>query len=227
MPISPRLLLCESKLQVCETNSNLDVDLLSLFLLIFPIPLLSSGSFQCVNLFSQVPQLSQAKVAARKISELVDASKHASSNGKLPCPTTCSLSAKDLSFSYSSRPSPVLSGASFAAEVGSFISIVGPSGSGKSTVVSLIERFYEADEGQILYSGIDVLDIELGGYRSKLALVIQEPSLFSTSIRENLLLGVSARSIKDDDIDQAMKQASIFDTVRGLPEGESSFCYPR
>lgn len=74
-------------------------------------------------------------------------------------------------------------------KAGMKIALVGESGCGKSTVMQLIERFYDADQGQVTIDGIDVRDMSLEYLRENIGYVGQEPVLFATSIRENLLYG--------------------------------------
>ena len=69
------------------------------------------------------------------------------------------------------------------------IALVGESGCGKSTVMQIIERFYDADQGQVTIDGVDVKDMSLDYLRENIGYVGQEPVLFATSIRENLLYG--------------------------------------
>jgi len=68
-------------------------------------------------------------------------------------------------------------------EEGKTTALVGPSGSGKSTIVQLIERFYDADAGQVLMDGIDIKDLNLRDIRRQIGYVSQEPCLFNTSLR--------------------------------------------
>jgi ABC-type multidrug transport system fused ATPase/permease subunit len=97
---------------------------------------------------------------------------------------------ENVSFSYPSRPDvKVLRGASFSVNGGTTCALVGPSGSGKSTILSLVERFYDPSEGSITLDGINIKDLDPCWLRSQMAIVSQEPVLFSVSIRENLIYG--------------------------------------
>ena len=75
---------------------------------------------------------------------------------------------------------------------GSIVALVGPSGGGKSTVVSLIERFYDCDSGEIRISGIPIKNLDPFWFRAKMTLVSQEPTLFNGPISENIACGVEA-----------------------------------
>lgn len=74
-------------------------------------------------------------------------------------------------------------------EMGKTTAIVGPSGSGKSTIVQLIERFYDPSEGAVIIDGTDLKDINLRNFRQQVGYVNQEPILFNTSIKKNILFG--------------------------------------
>jgi ATP-binding cassette, subfamily B (MDR/TAP), member 1 len=102
------------------------------------------------------------------------------------------------------------------------------SGSGKTTVVSLLERFYEIETGQILCNGVEISDIELATYRKNISLVAQEASLFSGSIRDNILLGVADDSFAAEaDVHQAAQDAGIHDFIMSLLEGYDTEIGPR
>ena len=70
------------------------------------------------------------------------------------------------------------------------VAIVGSSGCGKSSLISLIERFYDPNEGRILFSGIDIKEFEPRWYKTQVALVSQEPILFAGTIRDNICYGL-------------------------------------
>lgn len=135
---------------------------------------------------------------------------------------------KNVSFSYPSRSTPVLDGLSMKIESGQFAAIVGPSGSGKSTIISLLERFYTPQRGQITQNGVDIASIGLQLYRQKISLVAQDASLFSGTIRENIKLGIhdpddsnggNTSVASDLAVEQAARDAGVHDFIVSLPEG--------
>ncbi|KAB8303395.1 hypothetical protein EYC80_004824 [Monilinia laxa] len=127
---------------------------------------------------------------------------------------------KKVSFKYPTRDVPVLNGLDMTIEKGQFAAIVGPSGCGKTSIISLLERFYQIQSGQILYQGTNIKDISLDDYRESISLVAQEPSLFEGSIRENILLGISdEEEISDTTLHQICRDAEIHDFISSLPEG--------
>lgn len=107
---------------------------------------------------------------------------------------------------------------------GQVAAIVGSSGSGKTTVISLIERFYRAQSGDVRYDGRSIDNLDLASYRSNLSLVAQEPCLFSGSVRQNIMFGVSRHEDEDEMADEervhmAARAGGIHDFVASLPEG--------
>lgn len=124
---------------------------------------------------------------------------------------------KDVRFTYPSRPeSEVLKGVSFKVEKGQMVALVGPSGGGKSTIVSLIERFYDPNEGSIMMDGCDLKLLDLSWFRQKVATVSQEPTLFACSIRDNIAYG---REASDEEVEDAARQANAHDFISGFEEG--------
>ncbi|EED20402.1 ATP-binding cassette transporter, putative [Talaromyces stipitatus ATCC 10500] len=129
---------------------------------------------------------------------------------------------RNVSFSYPSRPGALaLCNVSFSIQPGQYAALVGTSGSGKSTIISLLERFYDPQQGSILVGGRHIADLNLRAYRSQLALVAQEPTLYRGTIRDNILYGVDEKNIKVDEktLIQACKDANIYDLILSLPKG--------
>ncbi|RRT63610.1 hypothetical protein B296_00042569 [Ensete ventricosum] len=120
-------------------------------------------------------------------------------------------------FSYPSRPDVLIfNGLNLNIPSGKIVALVGGSGSGKSTVISLIERFYEPQRGQILLDGHDIKDLDLKWLRQQIGLVNQEPALFATSIRENILYGKDDATI--DEIAQSAKLSEAINFIKHLPD---------
>lgn len=124
---------------------------------------------------------------------------------------------KDVYFSYPSRPDAVITN-KLCLDIppGKVIALVGGSGSGKSTVISLIERFYEPLSGQILLDGIDIRELDIKWLRHQIGLVNQEPALFATTIRENILYGKDNATIEE--ITRAAKLSEALAFINNLPE---------
>jgi ATP-binding cassette, subfamily B, multidrug efflux pump len=111
----------------------------------------------------------------------------------------------------------VLRHVSFKAEPGQTIALVGATGSGKTTVANLIPRFYDVSSGQVLIDGHDVRDVDLASLRRQIGIVMQETTLFSGDIRENI--GFGKADATEDDIRWAAEQARADEFISRLPKG--------
>ena len=163
----------------------------------------------------------RAKAAAYPIFEMIErdtVSKISSKTGRKLSKLEGNIQFKDVCFSYPSRPDVFIFN-NLCLEIPSakIVALVGGSGSGKSTVISLIERFYEPLSGQILLDGNDIRELDLKWLRQQIGLVNQEPALFATSIRENILYG------KDDatlvEINHAVTLSDAQSFINNLPDG--------
>ncbi len=122
----------------------------------------------------------------------------------------------NVSFSYE-KDHPVLKDLSLYAKPGQKIAFVGSTGAGKTTITNLINRFYDVDEGEILYDGINVKDISKKDLRHSLAMVLQDTHLFSASIMENIRYG--NLDATDEEVTKAAKIANADSFIRRLPNG--------
>jgi ABC transporter fused permease/ATP-binding protein len=123
-----------------------------------------------------------------------------------------------VSFAYPTRRGqPVLTDVHLDVAPGEVIALVGPSGAGKSTILSLLYRFYDVDAGRVLFEGVDVRRLALGELRRALAIVAQEPVLFSGTIRDNIGYGKDGASIAE--IEGAARDAYAHDFITGFPDG--------
>jgi ATP-binding cassette subfamily B (MDR/TAP) protein 1 len=120
---------------------------------------------------------------------------------------------RNVQFSYPTRPEvTVLDGFSLDIGAGKTVALVGPSGSGKSTVIALIERFYDAQKGSVLIDGRDIRSYSLAHLRSHIALVSQEPTLFSGTIRDNIMYGDERAT--EDEVTSAAMLANAHEFIR-------------
>ncbi|KAJ4796763.1 ABC transporter B family member 11 [Rhynchospora pubera] len=97
------------------------------------------------------------------------------------------------------------------------MAIVGESGSGKSTVISLVERFYDPVAGEVLIDGVNIKTLKLGWIREKIGLVSQEPLLFMTTIKENILYGKEGATLEE--VRKAVELANAANFIDNLPDG--------
>ncbi|XP_042496562.1 ABC transporter B family member 15-like [Macadamia integrifolia] len=125
---------------------------------------------------------------------------------------------KNVVFAYPSRPDNViLQEFSLKVPAGKTVALVGGSGSGKSTVIALLERFYDPLNGEILLDGVAIDELQLKCLRSQMGLVSQEPALFATSIKENILFGKEDATV--DEVVAAGKAANAHSFISQLPQG--------
>ncbi len=122
---------------------------------------------------------------------------------------------KNVAFSYTGRVD-TLKGISFEAKAGQIIGIVGPTGAGKTTLISLLPRFYDKNAGDIFLDGNDIRKLTLKSLRQQISIVLQEPLLFSGSIRDNIAYGRLEASM--DEIISAAKSANAHDFIMKLPD---------
>lgn len=123
-----------------------------------------------------------------------------------------------VTFAYPARPNQaVLRDVSLAVAPGELIALVGPSGAGKSTLLSLLFRFYDVNAGSVTLEGIDVRRLRLADLRHAMAMVAQEPVLFSGTLRDNISYGCTGASAEQ--IETAARDANAHDFISGFPEG--------
>ncbi|KAI1050688.1 hypothetical protein LB507_009409 [Fusarium sp. FIESC RH6] len=197
---------------------------------------LISGSQIAGSIFTFAPDAGKAMHAAQelqKIAELPDGEKGAAIettherktvlNNLLNGPDPWQVKFQDVSFAYPTRPhKPALNHFTVSVEPGKTLALVGQSGSGKSTCLALLERFYALQQGQILVDGQDIRSLDLNSYRQAISLISQEAVIFSTSMRDNIAVGLVGQDISDDEILAACRQANILDFVNSLPDGLAS-----
>ncbi|CAH9092477.1 unnamed protein product [Cuscuta epithymum] len=125
---------------------------------------------------------------------------------------------KDVTFSYPSRSDVIIfRNFSIFFPAGKTVAVVGGSGSGKSTIVSLIERFYDPNEGEILLDNVNIKALQLSWLRGQIGLVNQEPALFATTILENILYGKPKATMAE--VEAATSAANAHTFISFLPNG--------
>lgn len=162
---------------------------------------------------------SRAEVSAGRIFEIMDAESdvHDRPNA-IPLPSVRGRVVFDaVDFRYFGSDTNVLSQVSFTAEPGQTVAILGETGSGKSTIINLIPRFYDVSSGKVTIDGYDVREVTLDSLRSQVGIVLQETTLFSGTIRENIAYGRPEASLEE--VVAAAEAAQAHEFISALPEG--------
>ncbi|KAJ4960024.1 hypothetical protein NE237_019934 [Protea cynaroides] len=179
------------------------------------------GGMSLGQSFSNLGAFSKGKSAGYKLMEVIKQKPSIiqdPSDGKCLTEVNGNIEFKDVTFSYPSRPDVVIfRDFSIYFPAGKTVAVVGGSGSGKSTVVSLIERFYDPNQGQVLLDNVDIRTLQLKWLRDQIGLVNQEPALFATTILENILYGKPDATIVE--VETAASAANAHSFITLLPNG--------
>ncbi|KAK9119341.1 hypothetical protein Scep_017434 [Stephania cephalantha] len=171
--------------------------------------------------FSNLGAFSKGKAAGYRLMEIIKQKPSIvqdNLNGRCLHEVNGDIEFKSVCFSYPSRPGVfIFRNFSISFPAGKSVAVVGGSGSGKSTVISLIERFYDPNQGQILLDGVDIRILQLKWLRDQIGLVNQEPVLFSTTILGNILYGKPEATIAEVEAAATAANAHCFITL--LPNG--------
>ena len=166
-----------------------------------------------------ITQMGQASASADRIFEILDAKNDIVDRPnaiRLP-DVTGIVKFEDVTFRYFGGGDPVLKNVSFTAKPGETIALLGATGSGKTSIINLLPRFYDPSEGKITIDGHDLRDVRLESLRSQIGIVLQETTLFSGSIRDNIAFGKPDAS--QQDIESAAKAAQAHDFILSFPDG--------
>ena len=160
-------------------------------------------------------EMSKAGVSVERIREILDAPAESDPEDALKPDISEDIVFEHVSFAYGDAP--VLSDLNFTIKRGSSFGILGATGSGKSTITYLLNRLYEPTEGRITIGGVDIRDIDRRYLRKNIGLVLQEPFLFSKTIRENMEIAAEDSDI--DRVKRAAKIAAIDDNIESFTHG--------
>jgi ATP-binding cassette subfamily B protein len=159
----------------------------------------------------------EANTAAERIFEVLDVQPTIREPAATKAPQGSGrLVFENVSFSYPGSDTPLLTGIDLSLEPGETVAIVGPTGCGKTTLTALVPRLYDVTEGRILIDGVDVRELSLAELRSRVACAFEDPTLFSASVRENLVLG--RPDADEEQVDEALRVAQA-GFVQDLPWG--------
>ena len=171
-----------------------------------------------MNLGFVVNMFSQAKASGERLIEILDENEDIEEKeNAVDVPIKGHVTFDNVSLRYVEDDDAALKNISFDAPPGKIIGLIGATGAGKTSITQLITRFYEADEGEVLVDGRPVSDYKLKTLRSHIGFVLQEPFLFSTTIRENIAYG--RPDVPDEQIIDAAKRAQAHDFIMSMPKG--------
>jgi ATP-binding cassette subfamily B protein len=166
-----------------------------------------------------ISQMSMAAASARRVFEILDAQSDVTDK-----PDAIALPSiqghvrfENVGFRYFDSGEPVLSEVNFEVPPGQTVALLGATGSGKTTIINLIPRFYDATQGRVLIDGHDVRDLTLESLRSQIGIVLQDTTLFSGTIRENIAFG--RPDATPEQITAAAKTAAAHEFILSFPQG--------
>jgi ATP-binding cassette subfamily B protein len=166
-----------------------------------------------------ITQMSQAAASAQRVFEILDTQSEV--RDKPGAPPLGSIQGRvafeQVTFRYFGGGDPVLADVDFDIQPGQTVALLGATGSGKSTIINLIPRFYDPSAGRVLVDGHDVRDVQLESLRSQIGIVLQDTTLFSGTIRDNIAFGRPEASLED--VVEAAKAAAAHEFILSFPEG--------
>lgn len=169
-----------------------------------------------VMIFMMLPA---AQVSAERINEVLERDVNIKEGSVSEGREQGTVEFKNVSFRYPHASEDELSNISFKINKGQTLAIIGATGSGKTTLISLIPRFYDATEGEVLVDGVNVKDYKFDTLYDKLGYVTQKAVLFAGSIRENVFFGESAAPRNDEELKNAIGLSQAEEFVDKLPDG--------
>ncbi|KAF5197656.1 Abc transporter b family protein [Thalictrum thalictroides] len=201
---------------VSVKNGNLDLSTALKEYTVF-----SFATFALVEPFGLAPYILKRRKSLTSVFEIIDRVPKIDpddNSGLKPPNVYGSIELKSVEFYYPTRPEMmILSNFSLKVSGGQTVAVVGVSGSGKSTIISLIERFYDPVAGQVLLDGRDLKLFNLRWLRNHLGLIQQEPIIFSTTIRENIIY--ARHNATEAEMKEAARIANAHHFISSLPHG--------
>jgi ATP-binding cassette subfamily B multidrug efflux pump len=166
-----------------------------------------------------ITQMGQASASAQRIVEILDAKNDVTDKpGAQPLPAIQGrVQFENVTFRYFSGGDPVLKNVTFDAQPGQTVALLGATGSGKTTIINLLPRFYDPSEGKITIDSHDLRDVTLDSLRSQIGIVLQETTLFTGAIRDNIAFGKPDAT--DEQVIAAAEAAAAHDFILSFPDG--------
>jgi ATP-binding cassette subfamily B protein len=187
----------------------------SLYLIFLFLPIAQLGFI--------INQFSQAAASATRIFEILDAQSEVTDQPgafALP-PVQGTIRFENVTFRYFGGGDPVLNQVSFETKPGQTIALLGATGSGKTTIINLLPRFYDPTEGRILIDGHGLREVTIESLRAQIGIVLQETTLFTGTIRENIAYGRPDAS--QAEIESAARAAAAHEFIMEFPQGYDTY----
>jgi ABC-type multidrug transport system fused ATPase/permease subunit len=181
------------------------------------LSMINPWGWSCAELFSSYTEFRNANVSCAKLTDIFDHPiRIPLREGQRIGRVQGRLEFKNVSFRYPTRQDNAITRLSCTIEAGETVALVGESGCGKSTMLTLIQRFYDVDEGQILLDGVDLREIEPIALRKQISIVPQSPVMFSMSVKENIRFGVP--QAYRDEVIAAAEAGNAASFITDLPQ---------
>ena len=164
--------------------------------------------------------LPAAQVSAERINEVLNRTASVKEGKTVLGKEVGTVEFKDVSFTYPEAGEEALSNLSFRVERGQTLAIIGATGCGKTTLISLMARFYDATEGEVLVDGINIKDYSFEGLYNKLGYITQKAVLFAGSIRDNITFGESQNGFDEETVDMALAVSQSREFVDKTEDGK-------
>ena len=163
-------------------------------------------------------EMSKANVSLKRISEILNEQEEVDEENALTPSLDKDIEFKNVTFKYG-ESKPVIENLNFKINSGTTFAILGGTGSGKTTIMHLLNRLYDLEEGNgsIEIGGVSIYDIRLSYLRNNIGMVLQEPFLFSKTIKENI--AIATENINMNDIEYATRIASVHEAIKGFTSG--------
>jgi len=187
-----------------QYSMQIMVSLIMVSVMFIMIPRASASAVRINEVLDTVPEIKDAAPAERGTA--------ATGRGH--------LEVREVTFSFPGAEQPTLKDISFKAEPGQITAIIGGTGSGKSTLISLIPRFYDIDQGQILIDGVDIRRMTQADLRSRIGFVPQRAVLFTGTVAENIRLG--KEDATEEEVRRAAETAQAMEFISEMKEGFDS-----